>query len=150
MQDYPISTLITVTYSSMSYINNVHPKRHHAFYRLVESHVDVLIPFFNRTLIDLKAPGWQKQRLVLVEMGSEPMLLRNPEPFRPPEQRMHKMMLNQQGWYLNDNGQFQNAFFVDLKNEFWNVGVQLVLQMQDIDLEPQYPDFDGEEWHVQG
>ncbi|KAI4088586.1 MAG: hypothetical protein L6R37_008177 [Teloschistes peruensis] len=134
----------------MSYINNIHPMRHHAFYRLVESLVDVLIPFFNRTLLDLKAPGWQKQRLVLVEMGREPMLLRDPEPFRPPEQRMHNMMLNQQGYYLNDKGQFQDALFVDLKKEFWNIGVQFVLQMQDIDLKPHDSDFPGEEWHVQG
>ncbi|KAI4253199.1 MAG: hypothetical protein LQ352_003831 [Teloschistes flavicans] len=134
----------------MSYINNIHPFRHRALYRLVESLVDTLIPFFNRTLIDLKAPGWQGQRLVVVEMGREPMTLRDPEPFRPPEQRMHNMMLNQQGYYLNDKGQFQDALFVDLKKEFWNIGVQFVLQMQDINLEPQSSDFPREEWHVQG
>ena len=137
-------------YSIVSYINNVHPVHHRALYRLTESLIDVLIPFFNRTLIDLKAPGWQRPRIVLVEMGREPMILREPRPFRPPEQRMHNMMQNQQGWYLNADGQFQDAFFVDLKKEFWNIGVQFVLQMQDIDLDPQDPDFEGEEWHVQG
>ena len=134
----------------MSYINNVHPVNHRSLYTLIESLVDVLIPFFNRTLIDLKAPGWQRQRIVLVEMGREPMILREPQPFRPPEQRMHNMMLNQQGWYLNAEGQFPDAFFVDLKKEFWNIGVQFILQMQDIDLDTRDSEFHGEEWHVQG
>ena len=150
-QDHrPTFELTGVAYRIMSYINNVHPVHHQAFYGLIESFVDVLIPFFNRTLIDLKAPGWQRQRIVLVEMGREPMLLREPEPFRPPEQRMHNMMLNQQGWYLNAEGQFPDAFFVDLKKEFWNIGVQFVLQMQNIDLDARDSTFHGEEWHVQG
>ena len=146
----PTAELTDVLFRITSYINNVHPVCHYEFYGLIESFVDVLIPFFNRTLIDLKAPGWQRQRIVLVEMGREPMILREPEPFRPPEQRMHNMMLNQQGWYLNAEGQFPDAFFVDLKKEFWNIGVQFVLQMQDIDLDARDSDFHGENWHVQG
>lgn len=39
---------------------------------------------------------------------------------------------------------------MDLKREFWNVGLQMVLHAQDIDLTPADPEFKGEEWHIQG
>ena len=126
-----------------SYINNVHPIIHFSFYQVVESLVDSLIPLFDQTLIDLKAPGYQNQRIHLADIRRTPVVDRDPGQFRPPEQRAYKQWINDEGCYHDD-------IFVDLKREFWNFGLQMVLQMRDINLKADHPDYEGEEWRVQG
>ncbi|KAL8803834.1 MAG: hypothetical protein Q9200_006061 [Gallowayella weberi] len=125
------------------YINNVHPIRNSALYGQVEILINHLLPLFNRTLIHLKAPGYQNQRIHLVRFGRDPFIKREPPAFRPPEQRAYR------DW-LNPEGQYRSSIFVDLKREFWNVGLQMVLQIREIILTPEHPGYDGEEWHVQG
>lgn len=126
-----------------SYINNVHPILHCSLYRIVENLIDSLIPLFNRTLIDLKAPGYHNQRIHLADITRNPVVDRDPGPFRPPEQRAYKIWTNEQGYY-------HDHIFVDLKREFWNAGLQMVLQMRDINLTTNDPNYEGEDWHVQG
>ncbi|KAI4146089.1 MAG: hypothetical protein LQ341_002178 [Variospora aurantia] len=125
------------------YVNNVHPFRHANLYGSLEILVDELLPLFNRILVDLKAPGYQNQRIHLVCFGRDPFIKREPDPFKPPEQRAYSS-------YCNHEGQYQSSIFVDLKREFWNIGVQMILQIRDINLTPSKPDYDGEDWHVQG
>ncbi|KAL8662433.1 MAG: hypothetical protein Q9202_004754 [Teloschistes flavicans] len=125
------------------YINNVHPIRHSTLYGQIEILIDQLLPLFNRTLIDLKAPGYQNQRIHLVRFGRHPFIKREPPAFRPPEQRSYEEWLDREGRY-------KSSIFVDLKREFWNCGVQMVLQIREINLTPDHPKYDGEEWHVQG
>ena len=98
---------------------------------------------FNRTLVDLKAPGYQNQRIHLVRFGRDPFIKREPGPFRPPEQLAYAS-------YRNSKGEYKSSIFVDLKREFWNIGLQMVLQVRDINLTPDHPTYEGEEWHIQG
>ena len=130
------------SHSAASYINNVHPFIHRSMYHIVERLIDSLIPLFNSTLIDLKAPGWQNQRLHLAMLGREPMIQRDPGSFSPPEQRAFD--------WLDQKGRYQDVIFVDLKKEFWNIGVQMVLQLRDINLTPETPNYEAEMWQVQG
>jgi len=39
---------------------------------------------------------------------------------------------------------------VDLKREFWDAWIQIIIQVSSIDLTPEEPNYPGEEWHVQG
>ena len=126
-----------------SYINNVHPILHSPIYKVTEKLIDILIPLFNRTLIDLKAPGYRNQRIHLAELGRDLFINREPYPFRPPEQRSYDK-------YLDAQKRYQDFIFVDLKKEFWNAGVQMVMQLQDVNLSPDNPEYDGQEWHVHG
>ena len=126
-----------------SYINNVHPTQHPDFYKAIEGLIDIFIPTFNRVIIDLKDPGYFNQRIHLVEFGRDPFIKREPDNFRPPEQRAW-------GNFLDNDGHFHISMFVDLKKEFWNTGLQMVLHLQDIELSPDNPMFGGEEFHVQG
>ncbi len=71
------------------------------------------------------------------------MIQREPGAFCPPEQRAHVKWLDRQGRY-------QDFIFVDLKKEFWNIGIQMVLTLQDINLTPEAPQYEGEEWHIHG
>lgn len=125
------------------YMNNVHPTTSSTFYNEIEGLIDNLLPLFNRTLIDLKAPGYQNQRIHLVRFGRTPFINREPGSFRPPEQRAY-------GHWLNHIGQYKPSIFVDLKKEFWNIGLQMVLHVREINLTPSNPSYSGEEWHVQG
>lgn len=98
---------------------------------------------FNRTLIDLKAPGYQNQRLHVAELGRVPEIVKEPGAFRPPEQRSTQQNLDSHGHYRDD-------IFVDLKKELWNIGLQFVLKVTSIELSPETPTYEGEEWHIEG
>lgn len=130
-------------HSITSYINNVHPLHHPTLYNVTERLMDAVIPLFNRTVIDLKAPGYLNQRIHLVDFARHPFIKRGPDDFRPPEQRAAES-------FLDENGQFQRSMFVDLKKEFWNTGLQMILHLRDIELTPEKPEYGGDEWHVQG
>lgn len=116
---------------------------HQEFYAVLERFIDATIPMFNRTLIDVKAPGYSNQRFHVAELGRKPMIIKEPAEFRPPEQRATSQWLDSQGC-------FRNSLFVDLKKEFWNVGLQMILCVKEIELNSENPDYKGEEWHVNG
>lgn len=78
-----------------------------------------------------------------MDFARDPFIKREPESFRPPEQRADRS-------FLNEYSQFQKYMFVDLKKEFWNTGLQMILHLRDIELSPKSPAFVGEEWHIQG
>ncbi len=126
-----------------SYINNVHPIKHRAFYNALETFIDKTIPLFNRTIMGLKAPSYENVRLHVADLGREPMIKKDVDDFSPPEQRAISDFVNAQGRY-------HDWLFVDLKKEFWNIGLQFVLHIQEMNLTPSRPRFEGEEWHVQG
>lgn len=128
-----------------SYINNVHPVHHRTLYNVTESLIDYFIPLFNRTLIDLKAPGYRNQRMHLAMIDRDPLIQREPGPFRPPEQSGRHISR-----YLDEHGRYESSILVDLKKEFWNSGVQMILQMRDVELNVENPKYQGEPWHVQG
>ena len=76
----------------------------------------------------------------------DPIVRLEPGPFRPPEQSGRQI-----DGYLDETGRYDPSIFVDLKKEFWNSGIQLILQMRDIDLDPEKsPEYPAEKWHVQG
>lgn len=111
---------------------------------MVERLIDTLIPFFNQILVDLKAPGYQPQRIRLLDYFRNPVIDRAPGPFRPPERR------RQLNGYLDDHERYQSSIFVDLKKEFWNIGCQFILQIRDINLTAENPEYHVEDWQVQG
>ena len=140
------SNRLTISPGSVSsYINNVHPTQHRALYHATQDLIETCIPLFNRTLIDLKAPGYRNQRMHLAMIDRDPFIVYEPGPFRPPERSGRHI-----NRYLDESGRYDPAISVDLKREFWNIGLQMVLAMQDIDLTTANPEFLGEDWHIQG
>lgn len=127
----------------ISYINDVHPRNQSSFYNALEKFIDAVIPMLNRTLISSKAPDYENVRLHVAIMGREPFIKKDVDDFRPPEQRATKT-------WIDSQGRWQDSIFVDLKKEFWNIGLQMVLHVQDINLTPEITNYEGEEWHVQG
>ena len=111
-------------------------------YHTVERLIDSFIPFFNRSLVDLNSPGWQNQRRHLAVLEQDPTIDHEPNPFKPPETRAFRC--------ANDHTRYEDVIFVDLEKEFWNIGVQMILQLRDINLTPENPVYKGEKWHIQG
>ena len=126
-----------------SYINNVHPRAHRSFYANLEAFIDSTLPLFNRSLMELKAPGYQNQRFHVLVLGRDPEIIKSPGEFRPPEQRATRQ-------WLDDQGRFNDWLNVDLKREFWNIGIQMVAHVRHIRLDSAHPRYEGEEYHVQG
>lgn len=126
-----------------SYINDVHPRNNLSFYNALEKFIDTVIPMLNRTLISSKVPDYQNIRLHVAVMGREPFIKKDVDDFRPPEQRATRT-------WIDSQGHWQDFIFVDLKKEFWNIGLQMVLHVQDINLTPVETKYEGEKWHVQG
>lgn len=113
-----------------SYINGVHPRDHQSFYNAFEKFIDAVIPMLNRTLIQSKAPDYENIRLHVAVMGREPFIKKDVDDFRPPEQRATKT-------WIDSQGRWRDFIIVDLKKEFWNIGLQIVLHVQEITLAPQ-------------
>lgn len=113
--------------SIKSYIKDLNLSLHSALYRIIEHLFDDLVPLFNRSLVDTKAPGYQNQHIHLADITRDTVIKRDPDCFRPPEQRSYTE-------YVKRLNQFHGFIFVDLRKKFWNSGLQMVLQMQDINL----------------
>lgn len=130
--------------SVTSYINNVHPLLQRQLYTTTNELISCLIPMLNSTLTALKTPKLFSRRIDPEERlsGTEfPDL--EPGPYRSLEQRA-------QSEYLNADGKLHKSKHVDLRKEFWDVGIQAIIQVSSIDLDTERPTYPGEEWHVQG
>ncbi|KAL8823632.1 MAG: hypothetical protein Q9191_005684 [Dirinaria sp. TL-2023a] len=137
--------LSLITHHSItSYINDVNPASYLSFYSILEKLIDTTIPMFNETLIELKAPGYQDQRFHVAELGREPMIVKEPGAFRPPEQRTPVRD------FVDSEGHYRDWLFINLKKEFWNVGLQFVLRVTEVKLDPEKTKYEGEEWHIEG
>lgn len=130
--------------SITSYISNVHPLLNAQLYTTTNRLLSCLLPMLNTTLMALKTPKLFNRRIDPEERISGrkfPDL--EPGPYRSLEQRARSD-------YLNAQGRLKKSVQVDLQKEFWDVGIQAVIQVSSIDLDPERPEYPGEEWHVQG
>ncbi len=130
--------------SVTSYINNVHPLLNRQLYTTTNELVSCLLPMLNSTLMALKTPKLFSRRIDPEErMSGRNFPDLEPGPYRSLEQRARSD-------YLNADGKLHKSKHVDLRKEFWDVGIQAIIQVSSIDLDTERPECSGEEWHVQG
>ena len=100
---------------------------------------------FNQSLIETKAPNYQNVRLhvAVLEAPNTPVISKDVREFAPPQQRTTKQFIDAQSRY-------HKWLFVDLKKEFWNIGLQMVCEVREFNLTPDKAYYEGGEWHVQG
>ncbi|KAL8846746.1 MAG: hypothetical protein Q9221_008189 [Calogaya cf. arnoldii] len=67
----------------------------------------------------------------------------DPGPYRSCESRLRSGK-------LTPDGNLPPSLRVDLRKEFWDIGIQAVIQVHSIDLDQENPTYPGEDWHVQG
>lgn len=124
----------------------MHPVEHRDFYLVLETLIATVMPMFNQSLMESRAPHYQHTRIhvaVLENNSATPAISKDVRNFTPPQQRTT-------GQFIDREHRWLNWLYVDLKKEFWSRGLQMVCEVREIDLGPDQPSFEGEEWHVQG
>lgn len=98
----------------------------------------------NSTLMHVKTPHLFNRRIDPEKLIGH-VYLADPEPgpYRSCESRITSV-------HLTADGALPTHVRVDLQKEFWDIGIQAIVQVSSIDLDEGRPDFPGEEWHVQG
>ncbi|KAL8660410.1 MAG: hypothetical protein Q9202_006575 [Teloschistes flavicans] len=66
-----------------------------------------------------------------------------PGPYRPWQSRVRTLR-------LTEDANLPTSARVDLQKEFWDVGIQAVIQATSIELHAEKPEYPGEDWHAQG
>ena len=130
--DYPGSRKSNVFSISRitSYINNLHPLKYKGLYQLIERVIDAAIPLWNLTLGPLKLCDWSSYLRVHYRKSYYD-LIEQPEPdvFEPPTEPDPT---------------------INLKEEYAESGLQIVVKLANIHLTPENPSYEGGSWHVEG
>ncbi|KAL8919372.1 MAG: hypothetical protein Q9208_006825 [Pyrenodesmia sp. 3 TL-2023] len=126
-----------------SYINNVHPLIDRDVYTVGNELLSAFIPMLNSTLIAVKTPQLFNPRI-----DPEKRISRkdwpdpDPGPYRSFESRVRSVN-------LTEDGNLPTFVRVDLQKEFWDIGIQAVIQVSSIELDQERQEYSGEDWHVQ-
>ncbi|KAL8751120.1 MAG: hypothetical protein Q9184_006171 [Pyrenodesmia sp. 2 TL-2023] len=127
-----------------SYINNVHPIVDREVYTVANELLSAFIPMLNSTLMAVKTPQLFYPRTDPEKRTSrEDLPDPDPGPYQSLESRVRSVN-------LTEDGKLPTSVRVDLQKEFWDIGIQAVIQVSSIDLDQERPDHPGEDWHVQG
>ncbi|KAF7970375.1 hypothetical protein HWV62_24227 [Athelia sp. TMB] len=141
-----------------SYINNLHPASNKPLYESIERILEKAIVMWNHTLDPLK-DGRSRAPARIPFYGPQ---YGNPEdvplevrPARDPEeddfwydQRLLEMTL-----IIPDVGEFsepKQTKLLDLRDEFGERGLQVIVKLANIHLTPDKPHYGGGSWHVEG
>lgn len=131
-------------YRIKSYINNVHPILDHDVYAVANDLLSAFIPMLNSSLMHVKTsnlfyPRIDPEKQISREGLPDP----EPGPYRSSESRLRSGK-------LTEDGKLPTPVRVDLRKEFWDNGIQAVIQVSSIELGEDRPAYPGEDWHVQG
>ncbi|KAL8993867.1 MAG: hypothetical protein Q9169_006022 [Polycauliona sp. 2 TL-2023] len=126
-----------------SYINNVHPVFDRHLHTVANELLSAIIPMLNSTLMVVKTsnlfyPRIDPENRISRKTWPDP----EPGPYRSHISRLRSAKPTK-------NGNLPTSVRVDLQKEFWDIGVQTVIQVSSIDLDEERPEYPGEDWHVQ-
>lgn len=128
-------------FSIASYINNVHPVRHRAIYEALETFLNNSWPLFDKTLTIIATPSrFWSPRIDVERSGNYDRPNREPGEYQPQEARTRPE-------YIKPD---KNPRPLALRNDFRDTGLQLVLEISNIILTPEFPSKPSTDWHVQG
>ncbi|KAL9000628.1 MAG: hypothetical protein Q9188_005628 [Gyalolechia gomerana] len=125
--------------SIISYINNVHPLIDQDVYTVANELLSAFIPMLNSTLMSVKTP-----QLFYPRIDPEKRISRkdlrdaDPGPYRSFESRVRSVN-------PTEDGKLPTYVRVNLQKEFWDIGIQAVIQVSSIDLDQERPDYPGED-----
>ncbi|KAL8992781.1 MAG: hypothetical protein Q9169_006840 [Polycauliona sp. 2 TL-2023] len=127
-----------------SYINNVHPVFDRDLHTVANELLSAIIPMLNSTLMAVKTsnlfyPRIDPENRISRKTWPDP----EPGPYRSYTSRLRSAKPTK-------DGNLPTSVRVDLQKEFWDIGVQAVIQVSSIDLDRERPEYPGGDWHVQG
>lgn len=142
-----------------SYINNLHPLEYPALYSVLEKCIAKVIPLWDRTLSSLNTKR-------LPRIGVTRTDYDYPQGHDVPDDYSHDANESEYGrrerWEAEtrvivhpEPGEYvpleQSAHpQVDLRKQYKDIGLQIIVKLANIVLTPEKPDYNGGSWHVEG
>lgn len=145
----------------VSYINNAHPLEHRALYGVVERVIARAIPLWSRSLTP--RPSVQDSRIPYGGVDYLP----HPEP--EPQPRQEDGEDSDSEAYLDRHDEWEESCpieqpepgefkvetvdpkdKVDLRAQFRETGLQVIVKLSNIELTPEKPEYEGGSWHIEG
>ncbi|KAG6864409.1 hypothetical protein C0991_009702 [Blastosporella zonata] len=159
-----------------SYINNLYPKTHSALYSVVEEIISRAIPLWNMSLNPLKERNFKYNRIHYTRCVYNPDPESGPEtdgPQQGKDEDEDEFLERRYEWYeatrvvvLPEPGPFElpvyndnlvgealeamNAAAVDLRRDYGERGLQVIVKLANIHLTSENPVYEGGSWHVEG
>lgn len=144
----------------LSYINNAHPIKHRALYEVVEKIIAQTIPLWNMSLINRYSDRRHRIEYTGVEYG-DPL---EPEPTEPEgDYDEDKYCEDHWAWLASrpikqpEPGRFDRTYTLDyydqavnLREQFKDQNLQVIVKLANIELTPEKPDYEGGTWHIEG
>ncbi|KAF7117474.1 hypothetical protein CNMCM5793_006456 [Aspergillus hiratsukae] len=141
-----------------SYINNLHPQRHGALYKIIEKILTRTIPMWDKTLTLLQD---EYKRIEYYEVEYEEHSDPEPEPADEDEEDSDEEWERYWAWQQRqpikqpEPGSFvphtvDAGNQVNLRQEFAERGLQVIVKLANIELTPEKPTYEGGSWHIEG
>lgn len=154
-----------------SYINNLHPDKHDGLYSTIERIIDKAIPMWNETL-GSTVRDWRSPRIRIDDIATAEVAKRP----RPPEENEEELSEDDRFELDSDWGEQIHAIVppepigweyrerywkvsysersgpgpIDLRRQFAQSGLQVIVKLSNIHLTPDKPAYDGGSWHIEG
>ena len=130
----------------MSYINNLHPKHNSTLYPVIERFIAKSIPLWDETLSSVMAAREREPRIGMGRTQYEFPEGETPEGETLTATRV--LVMPEPGEYKplvpSDNEK------VSLRDQFAENGLQVIVKLASIELNPEKPEYEGGSWHVEG
>ncbi|KAG6844884.1 hypothetical protein H0H87_002719 [Tephrocybe sp. NHM501043] len=159
-----------------SYINNLHPQKHKTLYSTIEDVISRAIPLWNMSLTPLVDPRFMYKRIEYSKCEYDPDPEYGPStdgPQQGEDEYDDDYLERRQEWYedtrivvqpepgtfappvYNDNLEgsaleAMKADAVDLRRDYADRGLQVIVKLANIHLTPEKPVYNGGSWHVEG
>ncbi|KAL3471427.1 hypothetical protein BJX99DRAFT_237408 [Aspergillus californicus] len=139
-----------------SYINNAHPVKHRALYKVLERILPRTFPLWEKSLTKKEYDGERiPYKQVVYEDPEEPEP-EYPEDCTPDEEEMHheryEEWLSSRRITQPEPGEFKVPKIKDLKflEHFAGQQYQVIVKLANIELTPEKPNYEGGTWHIEG
>ena len=159
----------------MSYINNLHPHKHQDLYEVIEQVIGKTILLWNITLTALNLGNKRSARIPYTRSEDEelPPEIEKTRPESPDDsddyddyydrkeawEEQHRIIKQPEpGEFallrvpedMKDGFDLKDEFKVDLRRDYSQCGLQIIVKLANIELSPQKPEYEGGSWHVEG
>ncbi|KAK2809590.1 hypothetical protein FQN50_003644 [Emmonsiellopsis sp. PD_5] len=120
-----------------SYINNLHPTSHATLYGIIERVISLALPLWNVTLTTLE----ERSSYSRIDCSKVTFRKDRPRPdgdnWEQPSPRTDMVMPPEE-------------VLVDLKRDYAETGLQVIVKLANIQLTPEKPQYNGGSWHIEG
>ncbi|PGG97689.1 chromatin structure-remodeling complex protein RSC7 [Blastomyces parvus] len=143
----------------VSYINNLHPTSHGDLYGIIEQVISLSLPLWNMTLTATKEKDYDFP--CRIEYTSADYKDGYRSPSQASGEDSDDYYLRYDEWEENnekyelpsprqDMEMPSQEVLVDLKRDYAETGLQVIVKLANIHLTPEKPEYNGGSWHVEG